>query len=49
MAQGQRLPDFDRPVAEVPEVVQVRAAEAGRLHGDLHFVGCWGGKVPDFL
>lgn len=49
MAQGQRLAHEDVTVAEVAEVVQVGAAEAGGFDGDLDIVGSEGGEVPGFL
>ena len=49
MAQSQGLPHQDVAVAEVAKVVQVRAAEAGRLDGHLDIVGAERGKDSFFL
>ncbi|KAI9163627.1 sorbitol dehydrogenase [Paramyrothecium foliicola] len=49
VAEGEGLADEDVAVAVVVEVVQVRAAEAGGLNGDLDLVGRGGGKLTLFL
>ena len=49
VAQRQGLPHEDVAVAEVAEVVQVRAAEAGRLDGHLDMVGAERGQHSFFL
>jgi hypothetical protein len=49
VAEGERLADEDVAVAEVVEVVQVGAAEAGGLYGYLDFVAAGGGEVSGFL
>lgn len=49
VAEGEGFADEDVAVAEVVEVVQVGAAEAGGLYGDLDFVAGRGGEVSCFL
>lgn len=49
VTEGEGLADDDVAVAVVVEVVQVGAAEAGGLDGDLDLVGGGGGKVARFL
>lgn len=49
MAEGQRFADDDVAVAVVVEVVQVGAAEAGGLDGDLDLVAGRGGEVAVLL
>lgn len=45
VAEGQGLTDEDVAIPEVVEVVQVGAAEAGGLDGNLHLVGSGRGEV----
>lgn len=49
VAQRHGLAHEDVAVAVVREVVQVGAAEAGRLHGDLDFGGGRGRELSGFL
>jgi hypothetical protein len=49
VAQRQGLAHQDVAVAEVAKVVQVRAAEPGRLDGYLDVVGAEGGQLTSFL
>lgn len=48
MAEGERLPDEDVAVAVMVEVVQIGAAEAGRLDGDLDLI-VWKRRELSFL
>lgn len=49
VAQRERLPHHNVPVAEVVVVVQVRAAEPRRLDGHAHVVRARRGQFPLFL
>lgn len=49
VAEGEGLADLDVAVAEVAEVVQVGAAEAGGLYGDEDFFWGEGGERSVFL